>query len=83
MDEVLPSVDEYRNFGPQGRDTFGCNPGFRFDGCRLLLLGGSGGLASIDEEDPSNCTCRVYVFNDGAVVPVTYQVQLYQVRDCD
>jgi hypothetical protein len=73
-------VDEVRSYGPDGADSFGCYPGYVYDGCTVSKASG-GGSVSIVGEDAAACTCRVRVANDG-LEGATYTVHIRLKRGC-
>lgn len=74
-------IDEVRSYGPDGRDSVGCYPGYVYAGCTVSTLSGRGAV-SVVSEDAAACTCQVAVQNtrlDGA----SYEVHLRLTRACN
>lgn len=74
-------IDEIRSYGPDGRGSVGCYPGYVYAGCTVSTLSGAGAV-SIVGEDPAACTCLVAVRNTG-LDGASYEVHLRLTRACN
>jgi len=74
-------INEVRSYGPDGRDSTGCYPGYVYAGCTVSVSSGRGAV-SLVSEDAASCTCQVAVQNTG-LEGAAYEVHLRLTRACN
>jgi hypothetical protein len=74
-------INQTRSYGPDGRDTSGCYPGYAYAGCTVTKLSGLGRVTVV-REDPTLCICELEVQNTG-LDGATYSVDIRLTRACN